>query len=96
PSALVCGNDILALGAMRECQARGVVVPEQMSIIGFDDLALARQVTPALTTVRIPIAAMGKAAADFLLTALAGGHPMAVELPFKLVIRASTAPPPRA
>lgn len=94
PTAVVCGNDILALGALRECQARGVDVPGQMSIVGFDDLAPARQATPALTTIRVSTTQMGEAAADYVLAALAGGSPPAVEIPFKLVIRASTAPPP--
>jgi LacI family transcriptional regulator len=94
PTALVCGNDILALGALRECQARGVDVPGQMSIIGFDDLAPARQATPALTTIRVSTTQMGEAAADFVLAALTGESPSAVEIPFKLVIRASTGAPP--
>lgn len=94
PTALVCGNDILALGALRECQARGVAVPGQMSIVGFDDLAPARQASPALTTIRVPTTQMGEAAADFILAALAGESPPAVEIPFRLVIRASTGPPP--
>ena len=94
PTALVCGNDILALGALRECQSRGWAVPAQVSIIGFDDLALARQATPALTTVRVSTTRMGEAAADFLLTTLAGQTATAVEIPFKLVIRASTGPAP--
>jgi LacI family transcriptional regulator len=90
PTALVCGNDILALGALRECQARGIAVPGQMSIVGFDDLAPARHANPALTTIRVPTTYMGEAAADYVLAALAGGSPAAVEIPFKLVIRAST------
>lgn len=94
PTALVCGNDILALGAMRECQARGLHVPGQISIVGFDDLPPARQACPALTTIRVPTTQMGEAAADFVLAALAGGSPAAVEIPFKLVIRASTGPVP--
>jgi LacI family transcriptional regulator len=94
PTALVCGNDVLALGALRECQARGVAVPGEVSIIGFDDLAPARQATPALTTIRVPTTRMGEAAADFVLAALAGGNPAALEIPFKLVIRASTGPAP--
>lgn len=94
PTALVCGNHILALGALRECQARGLHVPRQMSIVGFDDLAPARQAHPAMTTIRVPTTQMGEAAADFVLAALAGGAPSAVEIPFKLVIRASAGPPP--
>jgi DNA-binding LacI/PurR family transcriptional regulator len=65
-----------------------------MSIVGFDDLAPARQSFPALTTIRVPTTQMGEAAADFVLAALGGGTPAAVEIPFKLVIRASTGPAP--
>ncbi len=94
PTALVCGNDILALGALRECYSLGVTVPGQVSITGFDDLALARHATPALTTIRVPTARMGEAAAEFVLAALAGEPAIATEIPFKLVIRASTGPAP--
>ncbi len=94
PTALICGNDILALGALRECQSLGVAVPGQVSITGFDDLALARQATPALTTIRVATAMMGEAAAEFVLAGLAGQPAIATAIPFKLVIRASTGPAP--
>ena len=57
PTALVCGNDILAFGALAEAQAMGIAVPGAVSITGFDDLDLASPVTPPLTTVRVPSAA---------------------------------------
>jgi len=94
PTALICGNDILALGALRECQSLGLTVPGQVSITGFDDLAFARQATPALTTIRVATSIMGEAAAEFLLAGLAGRPAIPKEIPFKLVIRASTGPPP--
>ena len=94
PTALICGNDILALGALRECQSLGLAVPGQVSITGFDDLALARQATPALTTIRVATSMMGEAAAEFVLAGLAGQSAIATEIPFKLVIRASTGPAP--
>lgn len=96
PTALICGNDILALGALRECQALGLAVPGQVSITGFDDLALARQATPSLTSIRVPTARMGEAAAAFVLAALAGQPTIATEIPFKLVLRASTGSPSAA
>ncbi|MEO6564880.1 MAG: LacI family DNA-binding transcriptional regulator [Casimicrobiaceae bacterium] len=92
PTALICGNDILALGALRECQSLELAVPAQVSITGFDDLALARQATPALTTIRVATSVMGEAAADFVLAQLAGQPASATEIPFKLVIRGSTGP----
>jgi len=94
PTALICGNDILALGALRECQSLGLAVPGQVSITGFDDLALAGQATPALTTIRVATSVMGEAAAEYLLAGLAGRPAIATEIPFKLVIRASTGPAP--
>lgn len=94
PTALICGNDILALGAMRECQFLGLPVPGRISITGFDDLALARQATPALTTIRVPTARMGELATEFILAMLSGHTATATEIPFKLVIRASTGPAP--
>lgn len=94
PTALICGNDILALGALRECQSLGLAVPGQVSITGFDDLALARQATPALTTIRVATSVMGEAAVEFVLAGLAGQSAIATEIPFKLVIRASTGPAP--
>lgn len=96
PTAVVCGNDVLALGALIEARAMGITVPRQMSITGFDDLDLASQFTPALTTVRVPSAAMGELAADYLLARLDGRSvPDLVALEAELIVRESTAPPPR-
>ena len=72
PTAIVCGNDILAIGALMEARALGVQVPEQVSIIGFDNLELAANVEPPLTTVNVPAAEMGERAADFLAARIAG------------------------
>lgn len=96
PSAIVCGNDVLAFGALFECQQSAIAVPAGMSITGFDDLPLARHLMPALTTMRVPSSAMGRAAADYLLGRLAGEHPAAAtELEVELIVRATTAPPAR-
>ncbi len=97
PSALICGNDILALGAMFEAQAQGIAVPEALSITGFDDLPVAASLVPALTTVRVPVREMGRRAADYLLDRLMGSStPMHTELHAELVVRGTTAPPPAA
>ncbi|MGR3515099.1 MAG: LacI family DNA-binding transcriptional regulator [Paracoccaceae bacterium] len=81
---VLCGNDVLAAGAIRQAQARGVDVPGRISITGFDDLGLTRLVDPALTTVRVPHRAMGEAAANALLALVAGedveSHLLATEL----------------
>jgi LacI family transcriptional regulator len=95
-TALVCGNDLLALGALLEASARGIAVPRQLSVTGFDDIDLAGEFAPALTTLRIPVAEIGRLAAERMLARIAGGDvPRAQEVPVDLVVRASTAPPPR-
>lgn len=95
PTAIVCGNDILALGVLFECAARGVAVPRELSVSGFDDIELAAEVSPPLTTIRIPTASIGRRAAERLLARLAGKRvPRVEEVPVDLVERASTGPAP--
>lgn len=95
-TALVCGNDVLAIGALCECAERGIRVPADLSVVGFDDIAMASGVTPALTTVRVPAAEMGRRAAARMLTRLAGGEVAHIEeLPAEVVVRASSGPAPR-
>jgi LacI family transcriptional regulator len=94
PTAVVCGNDILGIGAIQQAQALGIGVPGELSITGFDDMEIATVVSPALTTVRFPIAETGLQAAKYLVARLRGDAPPAcLELPLELVRRASTAPP---
>lgn len=96
PTALVCGNDVLAVGALLEAQALGLEVPAQLSIVGFDDLELASHLQPALTTVRVPAEEMWRCAADQVLALLRGeAPPPAVEVQVSLVVRGSTGPAPR-
>jgi LacI family transcriptional regulator len=93
-TALVCGNDLLALGALLEAAARGVEVPRRLSVTGFDDIDLAGEFAPALTTLRIPVAEIGRLAAERMLARLSGRDvPRAQEVPVDLVVRASTASP---
>jgi LacI family transcriptional regulator len=97
PTALLCGNDVLAFGALLECAAAGVDVPRAMSVIGFDDLDMARQWRPALTTVHVPTEQMWTLAAEYLLDRLDGSLREAVqrEVEVELVLRESSAPPLR-
>ncbi|MCB2099833.1 MAG: LacI family DNA-binding transcriptional regulator [Rhodobacterales bacterium] len=96
PSAVVCGNDVQAIGALLECQARGVAVPGQVSIIGFDDLPLTAHLAPALTTMHVPSRDMGRRAAEYLLDRLAGRPAApALELAVDLVVRGTTGPAPK-
>jgi len=94
PTAVICGNDILAHGAMLEALALGIDVPGALSITGFDDMELAAQIPPGLTTIRIPTAEIGRRTAQHLLARLAGEKTdKRTELPVELVVRGSTAPP---
>ncbi len=95
PTAVICGNDVLAFGALLEANRLGVAVPAQLSIVGFDDLELASHLQPALTTVRVPAEAMWRLAAERVIEALRGAEvPRATEIDVSLVVRGSTAPPP--
>ncbi|MFZ5992955.1 MAG: LacI family DNA-binding transcriptional regulator [Deinococcota bacterium] len=91
-SLVACGNDLIALGVLRVLQARGIAVPEQVSVVGYDDIPLAGVTHPPLTTVRQPLRQMGQEALRLLLRRI--DHPQAppvqVRLPVELVRRGST------
>lgn len=72
PTAVICGNDVLAVGAISQAKNRGLVVPDDVSITGFDDIDIASVVEPALTTVHVPHRRMGVAAAEILLAMIEG------------------------
>ncbi len=67
PTAVLCGNDVLAVGAVRQAQKMGISIPDEVSITGFDDIELARIITPPLTTVHVPHREMGRKAAAELI-----------------------------
>ena len=96
PTAMLCGNDVLAFGALLEAQKMKIAVPKALSVIGFDDLEMARHIHPALTTVHVPTEKMWGAAADRLIEALEQ-RPVAAatEVEVELVVRDSTGPAPR-
>src|SRR5690606_8338873 len=73
PTAGFCANDIQAMGALYECQVQGILVHEERSLVGFDDVPAAQYTRPRLTTVRVPADAMGEIAAPRLLDAIANG-----------------------
>jgi LacI family transcriptional regulator len=83
---------------LRAARERGLRVPEDLSVVGFDDAEQAALVTPALTTVRQPLAEMGRMAVSLLLRLLENQRleGLNVELATRLVVRDSTAPPPPA
>jgi DNA-binding LacI/PurR family transcriptional regulator len=92
-TAIICGNDLMALGAVRAVRARGMAVPTDVSVIGFDDSPLIVFTDPPLTTLRQPVEAMGQAAVNALLEEIAGTPAPHVEYVFQpeLVVRGSTA-----
>jgi LacI family transcriptional regulator len=97
PTAIFAFNDDMALAALRVAQERGLSLPGELSIVGFDDSIRAPIVTPSLTSVRQPLEEMGRRSVD-LLTRLIAGEPSAtlqLELETVLVVRDSTAPPAR-
>ncbi len=93
-TAIVCGSDIMALGAIREVRSRRLDVPTDVSVVGFDDNPLMAFTDPALTTVRQPVRAMCEAAVAALLAALNGEPVNGAEMLFHpdLIIRNSTGP----
>lgn len=93
PTAIVCGNDVLALGALVECHARGLNVPDDISIVGFDNLEFSLHSNPPLTTINVPAEDMGRAAAQYILGNL-NGETMTLHTPVdvELILRASSAP----
>ncbi|MEO6268738.1 MAG: LacI family DNA-binding transcriptional regulator [Lautropia sp.] len=94
PTAIICGNDVLAIGAIGEARTLRLRVPQDLSIVGFDDLPISSLITPALTTVRVPTREMGETAAVHLLSRIAGETANAVrELVVELIVRDSAGPP---
>ncbi len=99
PTAILCFSDVMAHWVVRAAEDRGLRVPEDLSVVGFDDNPLSRRMRPALTTVRQDVAAKGHAAAEALTDAIERrqqGRPVRVRhvlLPTELVVRDSTAPP---
>lgn len=94
-TALVALNDSMAVGALRVLRSRGVAVPDQMSLVGFDDMPVASDVTPALTTIRLPLAEMGARAMTLALRP-PDEHdgPRTERVDAELVRRDSVGPPP--
>jgi len=90
PRAVVCANDQAALGAMHALARRGIKVPEDVAVTGFDDVPVARHLHPPLTTVRQPIKELGATAFDVLYSRISGGGgEREVVLPVQLIIRES-------
>ena len=93
PTAIFAANDLMAIGVMQALRDRDIKIPEQIAVVGFDDISAAKLVTPSLTTVAQFQSDMGKTAALTLMERLQGrktGPGTALEMPFKLIQRGST------
>lgn len=94
PTAVFCYNDMTALGAMRAIAARGLRIPADLSVVGFDDLFVAQYSVPPLTTVRQPMRDMGRLALETLIKLSGGASSQPnIKVPGELIVRQSTAPP---
>ncbi len=88
-TAVICSNDLLAIGALLEARAMGLEVPRDLSITGFDDITLAAEFDPPLTTMKVDNAEIGRLAATHLLTCLGGGvtHQVSSSSPYSSNVR---------
>jgi DNA-binding LacI/PurR family transcriptional regulator len=93
-TALLCANDLMAIGAMKLCRDVGLRIPEDISITGFDNIPASSLLDPALTTVAQPGRDMGRAAAQLLLHQIKGiSRPARTEFPTELCVRGSVSAP---
>ena len=96
PTAVICGNDLVAVAAIDACREQGLDVPHDVSIAGFGAMEIAALRSPSVTTIRSPVAAIGEAAGVQILARIAGeGRSSKVEFEAELVVRGSTGPAPR-
>jgi LacI family transcriptional regulator len=97
PTAITAAIDLLAFGVLQALLSRGLRVPDDLSLVGYDDIPFTRQLSVPLTTVRRPHYEMGATAAELLTTTVSGGTPQQRHVVFRpeLVVRDSTAAPPR-
>ena len=94
PSVVIGGNPFLAVGALLEAQAQGLQVPDDISIVGYDDIEIMEELPVPITTVRGPSDDVGRHAAKVILAMIEGNGPVqSVELPSRVLVRASSAPP---
>jgi LacI family transcriptional regulator len=95
-TGMVCTSDQVAYGARLALYRHDIRIPEDVSLVGFDDLEISAYITPPLTTVRQPILEMGRLASKMILELLSGQEIIAPNIQAELIVRESTAPPARA
>ena len=93
-TAILCANDLLALGALQRLHERGIDVPGDVSVAGFDDISIAAMTAPSLSTVRLPLRDMGRRGFEYADVLLNGGAPEPRLMPTTVVLRDSTSAPP--
>ena len=91
PTAVFCANDVTAIGAMRAIHELGYKIPDEISVIGIDDIEISEYLRPALTTIHVPKIDLGKIAVKILIDKMENGHdiPLRIDLPYELKIRKS-------
>lgn len=92
-TALICLNDRMALGAIQAARLRGIDVPQALSVVGYDDIAMAALFAPSLTTISQRGPELGQAAAQIMFSIMQGKEPEPLVLPAELIVRESSAPP---
>lgn len=95
-TAVMCANDLLALGALQRLGELGIRVPDEVSVAGFDDIPMAAMTAPSLSTVRLPLREMGRRGFEYADRVLAGARARRVTMPTSVVLRDSTGRPPTA
>ncbi|SAK58124.1 LacI family transcription regulator [Caballeronia catudaia] len=97
PTVVICGNGSFAMGAMLEAMQKGYDIPNELSLVGFDDFELMSELPIPITTVRVPSAEIGAMAAKMILAELAEkGSAVSVKCEAEIIVRASSGPPPKA
>jgi LacI family transcriptional regulator len=92
PDCVFAVNDVMAVGALARLRAAGISVPDDIALAGFDDILTLRDVTPPLTTVRLPLKQMGEMAANLVLAGGDPGRPRVIPVPGEVIMRDSTIP----
>jgi len=94
PTAVFCGNDIVAIGAMKAAHKSGIRIPKDISFVGLDNIEVAEYVRPALTTIHVPKEDLGRFAVKLLVDRINNGHEVnaLLKLPFTLIVRESCGP----
>ena len=92
-TAIFCYNDVVAVGLLAACRQQGITIPNQLSVVGFDDIEMARYITPALTTIAQPLLTLGQRAMEMTFSLLDGQDVQDQVLACELVRRDSTGGP---